>query len=190
MEINDSETMKGINPYYLYLIGNTIGVSFIIISVQLFGLLNVIYVIGIVFGVIIIYLAIIFYAYSKIKKMNTGKLIYRGTIKIGNKYYVLYGFIFVILGVIIVYYFIKGVIENIVYLFILFLGLLIANLRQTHYLSIYENGVVIDGIAYYNNEEIEKKETNNNLILKIKGFPKEICLEKTSNKWKYENWNY
>jgi hypothetical protein len=70
----------------------------------------------------------------------------------------------------------------------LFFGFLIANLKQTHHISIYENGVVIDGLAFYDWREIEKKETDNKLILKIKGIPKEITLDKTANKWDYENW--
>ncbi|XRO76332.1 hypothetical protein ACO3VM_05975 [Methanocaldococcus sp. 10A] len=182
--------MRGINPYYLYLIGNGFVFTLIVISMQLLGMLRVIYVIGIVFGIAIIYLAIIFYSYSKVRKINTGKLIYRGTIKIGNWHHILFGLVFVLLGIFIIYYFVKGMMAIILSSFILFLGFLISNLKQTHYLSIYENGVVVDGIAFYNYGEIEKKETNNKLILKIKGIPKEIVLEKTSNKWKYENWNY
>ena len=183
--------MRGINPYCLYLVGNSLVFTLIFVSMQLFKMMNLIYVIGIVLGIAIVYLAIMFYAYSKIRKINKGKLIYRGTIKIGNWYHILFGLVFIFLGFFIIYYFVKGRITSIILSsFILFLGFLISNLKQTHYLSIYENGVVIDGIAFYNNEEIEKKETNDKLILKIRGIPKEIVLDKTSNKWEYENWNY
>ncbi|XRO75431.1 hypothetical protein ACO3TA_00695 [Methanocaldococcus sp. 28A] len=37
---------------------------------------------------------------------------------------------------------------------------------------------------------MRKKETNDKLILKIRDIPKEIVLDKTTNKWEYENWNY
>ncbi|XRO75432.1 hypothetical protein ACO3TA_00700 [Methanocaldococcus sp. 28A] len=100
--------MRGINPYYLYLIGNGFVFTLIFISIQLLGMLKVIYVIGIVFGIAIIYMAIIFYAYSKIRKINTGKLIYRGTIKIGNWYHILFGLVFIFSGFFIIYHFVKG----------------------------------------------------------------------------------
>ena len=180
--------MKGINPYYLYAVGSSFLLAVMFFLLAIVGKSSPIYSIGIIFGVFAIYFVIMQYTSSKLRKINTGRLIYRGTVKIGGWHHILLGLIFILVGFLIVYYFAKGGISIILASFILFFGFLIANLKQTHNISIYENGVVIDGIAFYDWREVEKKETDNKLILKIKGIPKEIALDKTSNKWDYENW--
>jgi len=182
------DNMKGINPYYLYTVGSSFLLAVMFFLLTIVGKLSFIYSIGIIFGLFIVYFVIIQYTSSKLRKINTGRLIYRGVVKIGSWHHILLGLIFILVGFLIVYNFTKGRISIILSSFILFFGFLIANLRQTHYISIYENGVVIDGIAFYDWREVKKKETDNKLILKIKGIPKEIALDKISDKWDYENW--
>ena len=182
--------MKGINPYYLYTVGSSFLLAVMFFLLTIVGKLSPIHLIGIIFGLFIVYFALMQYTSSKLRKINTGRLIYRGTVKVGGWHHIVLGLVFIFVGFLIVYYFTKGgMVSVILASFILFFGFLIANLKQTHHISIYENGVVIDGLAFYDWREVEKKETDNKLILKIKGIPKEITLDKTANKWDYENWH-
>ena len=183
------DNMKGINPYYLYAVGSSFLLAVMFFLLTIVGELSPIHLIGIIFGLFIVYFALMQYTSSKLRKINTGRLIYRGVVKIGGWHHILLGLIFILVGFLIVYYFTKGGLASVILAsFILFFGFLIVNLKQTHHISIYENGVVIDGLAFYDWREVEKKETDNKLILKIKGIPKEITLDKTANKWDYENW--
>ena len=150
--------MRGLNPYYFYSIGS--GTLFVVMFFLL-GVaekLGLIYQIGIFCGLFIIFIVPILYAHSNIKKIDAGKFINRGKAKIGGWYYVLVGMSFIFIGISIVYYFVDDVLLcRVLSSLLLFLGFLIANIKQTHYISIYEKGVVVDGIAFYSWDEVEKR---------------------------------
>ncbi|EHP87235.1 hypothetical protein [Methanotorris formicicus] len=167
-----------INPYYFYLIGNStlFGVMFLLLGFA--DRLNLMFQIGLVFGLGIVFIVPILYACFKVKKIDLGKFVGRGKTKIGDWHYVLVGMSFILIGISIVYYFAYGILlRHILSSLVLFLGFLIANLKQTHYISIYEKGVVVDGIAFYSWDEVYKKEDGDKTILKIKGIPKKLILK-------------
>jgi len=183
-----------LNPYYAYILGNSIIFAVIYCLLGFIEKLNFACLVGIITGIFILYTVPVYYSYKKTKKIDKGRFIFRTKAKIGSWIYTLSGLVFIAVGAYIVYYYVCYFINDFILIhiltsFILFLGFIISNLKQTHYISIYENGVVVDGFAFYDWKDVKKEEIDNKLILKIRGIPKEIILDKTSNKWNYEDWN-
>jgi hypothetical protein len=60
--------------------------------------------------------------------------------------------------------------------FIILLGFIISDFNQSYNITIYEKGVVFDGLAYYDWNEINKIDNGGKLTFKIKNIPKEIVI--------------
>jgi fatty acid desaturase len=162
--------MKGINPFYFYLtkgIGIA-GLVFLPLYAHIVDFKSAI-VVGLL--LIIIYTVFITYWWKKISKINKGKIIKSVNGKIRSWHYLLAGLLLMAIGG----YLCVAISWTMV--FILLLGFIVSNFNQTHYITIYENGAVFDGTAYYDWNEIEETKNGNKTIWKIKNIPKIVINE-------------
>jgi hypothetical protein len=165
--------MKGINPFYFYITKSIIAGSIFLLFI--IGKMDITYLITSIVLLLIVMLILISHERKEILKIDKGKPIKSTKGKIGSWHYLLVGMVVIFGGfLIIVIYPSCGNIWTMA--FILLLGLIISDLNQTHYITIYENGMVFDGIAYYDWSEIDEIKNGDKTILKIKNIPKEIII--------------
>ena len=165
--------MRGVNPYYTYQIKG-VAIWIIFLLFYLIKVLTFKYVAIVAFLLIAGIFAFMGYEWKKISKINKGKIIKSTKGKIGSWHYLLFGMAIIFGGLLIE---ITYRIEDIwIMAFILLLGFIVSNFNQTHYITIYENGAVFDGTAYYDWNEIEEIKNGNKTIWKIKNIPKEIVI--------------
>ncbi|EHP84332.1 hypothetical protein [Methanotorris formicicus] len=164
--------MKGLSPFYLEL-------YYILTAIIVFGIVDyfrlrwIPYIL--IFGVIAIGLVIFMLQITKkfLLNVDKGKLLKRTVGNSGD-----WGDVVVGLAVVVFFEFILYVMHypynGIINLGILAMGLLIGY-TNTYDLEIYEKGIVVNGIAYYQWDEIKTK-YGNKTILKIKNIPKKIVI--------------
>jgi hypothetical protein len=118
------------------------------------------------------------YQWKKISKINKGKPIKSAKGKIGSWHYLLVGIIIAFGGYLIEITYQIGSVWTTASILLL-LGFIVSNFNQTHYITIYENGAVFEGTAYYDWNEIEKIKNGDKTIWKIKNIPKEIIINES-----------
>lgn len=115
-------------------------------------------------------LIVLYYNWKKISKINKGKIIKSVKGKIGNSYYLLVGLLLAGIGG---YLTIK---ISWAMAFIIGLGFIISYFHQSYNITIYEKGILFDGISYYTWNEIDKISKGGKTLFKIKNIPKEIVI--------------
>ena len=168
--------MKGINPFYFYLSkGIIVGMVFLMVYNDI---VNFKWAIIVAFLLIIVIVAFMTYQWKKISKINKGKPIKSAKGKIGSWHYILVGIIIAFGGYLIEITYQIGSVWTMASILLL-LGFIVSNFNQTHYITIYENGAVFEGTAYYDWNEIEKIKNGDKTIWKIKNIPKEIIINES-----------
>ncbi|WP_421078219.1 hypothetical protein Mjas_02515 [Methanothermococcus sp. Ax23] len=160
--------MKGINPLYFKLINSTTILLILVPSMLHTVDFKTAISVAILLGAII--LIVIYYNWKKISKINKGKIIKSVKGKIGNWHYLLAGLLLAGVGG----YLVMAISWTMA--FIILLGFIISDFNQSYNITIYEKGVVFDGLAYYDWNEINKIDNGGKLTFKIKNIPKEIVI--------------
>ena len=169
--------MRGINPIILNSIFafGIIGTSIMSSKVSpLFGLVFI--------GILILYGIVYAYFYVKIENLKKGRLIHKIYKRMKAS---IYGLIIIFLTIpIFIQHFIALdfnygmvliVLSNIIIWGYLFLG---DYIFWTPTIKFYENGMVFGNTAYYDWNELDVKEEEDKINIKIKYYPKEIVLNK------------
>ncbi|NPA62336.1 MAG: hypothetical protein GXN95_02145 [Methanococci archaeon] len=166
--------MKGINPFYFY-----IGMALILALIVFILLItkSILLFILLAFGSLVGITLILIHISRKILKIDKGRLKKEVKGIFGNRVYKILG-LMLVLGYAGFIYFFRTFYNGAVLFFIFIAAFTISEFYKTYKIITYEKGILIEGIAFYSWEEIEKttNKDKNQTILKIKGIPKEIII--------------
>ncbi len=171
--------MKGINPLYFNIIKSAtillILVPLILHSIEF----KTAVIIAVVLGLIL--MAIIYINWKKISKIDKGKVIKSVKGKIGSWHYFLAGLLFILVGLYVIG-FLNTEYTRYLMAIVLLIGFTLSNFNQSYNITFYENGIVLDGLAFYTWDEINKLNKKGKTMFKIKNIPKEIVIMENNNK--------
>lgn len=145
--------MKGINPFYFY-----IGMALILASIVSILLItkSILLFILLAFGSLVGITLILIYISRKILKIDKGRLKKEVKRIFGNRVYKILR-LMLVLGYAGFIYFSGTFYNSAVLFFIFIVAFTISEFYKTYRIRIYEKGILIEGIAFYSWEEIEKQ---------------------------------